>query len=71
VCDNGRGIASERLPSLFEPTFAVREGRVTTSNWGLFISRSIILEHGGQIRIDSTEGKGTTVTMTLPAVGGR
>jgi two-component system, NtrC family, sensor kinase len=71
VCDNGRGIASERLPSLFEPTFAVRGGRVTTSNWGLFISRSIILEHGGQIRIDSTEGKGTTVTMTLPAVGGR
>lgn len=67
VCDNGLGIAAERLPSLFEPSFAVREGRVTTSNWGLFTSSAIILEHGGQIRIDSTEGKGTTVTVTLPA----
>jgi signal transduction histidine kinase len=67
VRDNGRGIAAERLPSLFEPTFAVRKGRVASSNWGLFSSRSIILEHGGQISIDSTEGKGTTVTVTLPA----
>jgi signal transduction histidine kinase len=66
VCDNGRGIAAERLPSLFEPTFAVSKGRVTSANWGLFISRSIILEHSGQIRMDSTEGKGTTVTVTLP-----
>ena len=67
VCDSGQGIAAERLPHLFEPTLTVRGGRVTTSNWGLFTSRSIILEHGGQIRIESTEGKGTTVTVTLAA----
>jgi signal transduction histidine kinase len=70
VQDNGPGIAAERLPFLFEPTFAVRSGRVTTSNWGLFSSRSIILEHGGQIGIESTEGKGTIVTVTLPAAAG-
>src|SRR5262245_6609281 len=67
VCDNGRGIAAERLPSLFEPTFAVRGGKVTSTNWGLFTSRRIILEHDGQIEIDSAEGKGTTVTVPLPA----
>jgi DNA-binding response OmpR family regulator len=67
VCDNGRGISAERLPCLFEPTFTVREGRVVSANWGLFSSRNIILEHDGQITIDSTEGKGTTVTVTLPA----
>jgi two-component system, NtrC family, sensor kinase len=68
VRDNGPGIAAERLPHMFEPTFAVRSGRVTTSNWGLFSSRSIILEHGGHIRIDSAEGKGTVVTVTLSVV---
>jgi two-component system, NtrC family, sensor kinase len=70
VRDNGRGIAAERLPSLFEPTFAVRAGRVASANWGLFSSRSIILEHDGQIKIDSIEGKGTTVTVTLPTPPG-
>src|SRR5262245_57505157 len=38
VCDNGRGITAERLASLFEPTFAVKEGRVASANWGLFSS---------------------------------
>jgi signal transduction histidine kinase len=70
VRDNGRGIAAERLASLFEPSFTVSGGRVMSSNWGLFVSRSIILEHGGQIRIDSAEGIGTTVTVTLPAAVG-
>src|SRR5262249_21635839 len=70
VRDNGRGISAERLPFLFEPTFAVKSSRVTTSNWGLFTSRSIIVEHGGQIGIESTPGKGTVVTVTLPAAAG-
>ena len=69
VRDNGPGIAAERLPYLFEPTFAVRSGRVTSSNWGLFSSRSIVLEHGGHIKIDSTEGQGTVVTVTLSVAG--
>jgi two-component system NtrC family sensor kinase len=66
VRDNGRGIAADRLPSLFEPTFAVKGGRIGSSNWGLFSSRGIILEHDGQIKIDSIEGEGTTVTVTFP-----
>jgi len=43
VKDNGRGIPSERLAHLFNPTFRVEGGRVAATNWGLFISRSIKL----------------------------
>lgn len=70
VRDDGRGIPADRLPSILEPTLAVAGGRVTTTNWGLFSSRSIIVEHGGHIEIDSTEGKGTTVTLLLPTGSG-
>jgi signal transduction histidine kinase len=70
VRDDGRGIPADRLASILEPTLAVVGGRVTTTNWGLFSSRSIIIEHGGHIEIDSTEGRGTTVTLLLPTSSG-
>jgi signal transduction histidine kinase len=66
VRDDGRGIDRERLSHLFDPTFRVEGPRVSTSNWGLFISRSIIAEHGGQIEIESEEGRGTTARICLP-----
>jgi signal transduction histidine kinase len=66
VRDDGRGIPAERLAGLFDPAFAVHGRRVSTTNWGLFLSRSIIAEHGGQIEIESTEGVGTTATIRLP-----
>ena len=66
VRDDGRGIAHERLARLFDPTFRVKGQRVSTTNWGLFISRSIIVEHGGQLEIESTEGQGTTARISLP-----
>ena len=66
VRDNGKGIAADRLPNLFEPTFKVTGSRVSTTNWGLFVSRSIVAEHGGQIEIDSVKGKGTTARILMP-----
>ena len=66
VRDNGKGIAADRLPNLFQPAFQVTSSRVSTTNWGLFVSRSIIAEHGGQIEIDSVEGKGTTARILMP-----
>lgn len=66
VRDNGRGIAPEELETLFEPAFRVDGGRVATANWGLFVSRSIVTEHGGQLHIDSQPGAGATATMRLP-----
>jgi signal transduction histidine kinase len=65
VEDNGKGIPAERLSRLFEPEFRNQDGRVGTS-WGLFVSRSIVSEHGGQLEISSTVGRGTTARIVLP-----
>jgi signal transduction histidine kinase len=65
--DNGRGISSEERENIFDPGFRISEGRIATGNWSMFNSRQIVREHGGDIRIASTEGHGTRVTVTLPA----
>jgi signal transduction histidine kinase len=65
--DTGRGMTAAVVERLFEPAFRVDEGRVTTSNWGLFVSRSIVLDHGGDIEVESEPGRGTTVRVVLPA----
>jgi two-component system NtrC family sensor kinase len=66
VRDTGRGIPRPQLQTLFEPSFQVDGGRVTTTNWGLFVCRAIVAEHGGQLEIDSEVGKGTTARIVLP-----
>jgi len=65
--DSGRGISPEELAGIFQPNFTVKAGRVEARNWGLFSARQIVLSHGGEIRIESQPGRGTTVTLTLPA----
>ena len=66
VRDNECGIPPAQLERLFEPAFRVEGSRVSTSNWGLFVSRGIITDHGGYLDIHSTEGEGTTATVQLP-----
>ena len=66
VRDTGRGIPSAQLATLFEPAFQVEKGRVATTNWGLFVCRTIVTEHGGRLDIDSEVGKGTTAKIVLP-----
>lgn len=66
VRDDGRGIPADKLPHLFDPTIRVEGGRVQTTNWGLFVSRAIVNEHGGQIEIVSAPGRGTTARIVLP-----
>jgi len=63
VRDTGCGIAPENLQQLFYPYFTTKNGG---TGIGLAISQKIISDHKGTIRIDSTEGKGTTVTVELP-----
>ena len=65
--DNGHGIPPARLAHIFEPRFQVTDGRVSTGNWSLFASRQYIQEHGGDIRIQSLVGKGTSVWLKLPS----
>ncbi len=66
IQDNGRGMDDAELETIFDPGFKVTAGRVSTGNWGLFSSRQIVFEHGGEIQISSTPGKGTTVDVLLP-----
>jgi signal transduction histidine kinase len=66
VEDTGRGIPSDKLEHLFDLDFQVKGGIVSTTNWGLFVSRSIIAEHGGRLELESTEGKGTLARIRLP-----
>ena len=67
--DNGRGLSSKELTAIFDPGFRVDGNRVSTGNWSLFGARQIVREHGGDIRLRSTPGVGTTVTLVLPMHG--
>jgi signal transduction histidine kinase len=66
IQDNGRGMKPEAVETLFDPSFKVDGGRVSSGNWSLFNSRQIIYEHGGDISVRTAEGQGTEIQVTLP-----
>ena len=64
VRDTGCGIPPELLDQLFQPFFTTKpEG----TGLGLCITKRIIEDHGGALRLDSRQGEGTLVTLELPA----
>ena len=65
ITDEGEGIPEERLKHLGEPFFTLKDKGM---GLGLTISHKIIHEHKGNIDIESTLGKGTTVIIKLPLV---
>ncbi|MGJ3524479.1 ATP-binding protein [Nitratidesulfovibrio sp. D1] len=65
VRDTGSGIPPEHLDSLFEPFFTTKPvGRGI--GIGLSTCYTIVTEHGGDIRVESRVGEGSTFTVTLP-----
>ena len=65
VVDMGEGISEENLKKIFEPFFTTKEvGKGT--GLGLSVSYGIIKEHGGEIRVKSKPGEGTTFTVIIP-----
>ena len=66
ITDTGEGIPAELLPRVFERF--VKAPNSTGSGLGLAIVHDIVTAHGGKIDIDSTEGDGTAVRMTLQAM---
>jgi len=65
VSDTGGGIPSEALARIFEPFFTTKPEGVGTG-LGLSISRDILRRIGGDIRVESTTGVGTTFIVELP-----
>jgi len=63
VSDSGKGISQEAMERLFTPFFSTKE---RGTGLGLAISHRIIKEHGGNIKIKSKIGEGTTVSVSLP-----
>jgi signal transduction histidine kinase len=64
VTDTGEGIPADILPHVFEPFFTTKRGKGT--GLGLSISQAYIRSHGGEVRVASLPGHGTTVRFTLP-----
>jgi len=64
IRDTGKGIEPEYLTQIFDPFFSTKEEGGT--GLGLSVSYSIIRNHGGNIRVESTPGIGTTFTIQLP-----
>jgi signal transduction histidine kinase len=67
VQDTGCGMPEEDAQKAFEPFFTTKAvGKGT--GLGLFLSRESVVTHGGSLTLTSEIGRGTTVTMTLPAM---
>jgi PAS domain S-box-containing protein len=64
VIDDGIGIPEELQNHIFEPFFTTKGERGT--GLGLNVSQSIIVNHGGDIEVDSKPGYGTTMRVLLP-----
>ncbi len=65
--DSGPGIPKPHLSKIFDPFFTTKE-QGEGSGLGLTVARRIIKKFGGDIRIESQEGSGTSCIMTLPII---
>ena len=64
IADGGMGLSKEDLQHLGEPFFTKRTGGI---GLGFLLARRIITKHGGALQVTSVQGRGTTVTISLPA----
>jgi len=66
ISDNGPGIPAHILDKIFQPFFTTKPTGQGTG-LGLSLSYDIVKAHGGEIKVETREGEGTTFTITLPA----
>jgi two-component system, NtrC family, sensor histidine kinase HydH len=66
ISDTGGGISKEDLPHIFDPYFTTKQ---SGTGLGLAIVHRIIEAHGGEVKIESTPGEGTTAILGIPETG--
>lgn len=69
IADNGPGISPEHLPRLTERFYRVNaehSRRVGGTGLGLAIVKHVLSRHGGELNVESVQGRGTTFLITLP-----
>jgi len=67
VRDGGIGIPAAEVPRIFERYYRASTARgIAGSGLGLAGAQAVVARHGGTIAVESAEGAGTTVTLTLP-----
>jgi signal transduction histidine kinase len=69
VTDSGPGIPTDEQNQIFQPFYRGSQGKriVEGMGLGLSIARDIVVAHGGDIRVNSTPGAGSTFTLEIPA----
>ncbi len=65
VKDNGNGIPQKLLDKIFQPFFTTKPTGQGTG-LGLSLSYDIVKAHGGELKVETKEGEGTTFTISLP-----
>jgi len=66
IADNGVGIKKEHLDLIFETFFTTKTDSVKGVGLGLSVCYGFIKDHGGDIKVESQIGEGTTFTISLP-----
>lgn len=69
VADTGPGIAAAQVPRLFDRYWQANRADRRGVGLGLSIVKGIADAHGGEVRVETEEGAGTTFTLVLPAAG--
>ena len=64
VEDNGKGMSPDVLKHIFEPFYSTKKDKGT--GLGMFITYGIVRKLGGEIHVQSEEGRGSTISITLP-----
>lgn len=65
VEDSGTGMTKEQMTKIFDPYFTTKQGKSGTG-LGLYITKKVVEDHNGSIKVDSTPNVGTTFVVRLP-----
>ena len=65
VEDTGCGITPQQMAEIFDPYFTTKQSKSGTG-LGLYITKKVVEDHNGSIKVDSTPQVGTTLTIRLP-----